>query len=83
MSDKTYGKITLSRTGLIHSPFSEADLTNVIGYLENQIEAHKCRSQDSESSDNVMNSVQDSIGTEIPPKVTFILDTYCHIYMYR
>ena len=62
---------------------SEADLTNVIGYLENQIEAHKCRSQDSESSDNVMNSVQDSIRTEIPPKVTFILDTYCHIYMYR
>ena len=62
---------------------SEADLTNVIGYLENQIEAHKCRSQDSESSDNVRNSVQDNIQTEIPPKVTFILDTYCHIYMYR
>lgn len=62
---------------------SETDLTNVIGYLENQIEAHKCRSRDSESSDNVRNSVQDSIQTEIPPKVTFILDTYCHIYMYR
>ena len=62
---------------------SEADLTNVIGYLENQIEAHKYRSRDSESSDNVMNSVQDSLQTNIPPKVTFILDTYCHIYMYR
>ena len=63
---------------------SETDLTNVIGYLENQIEAHKYKTRCSESSDNVLNSVQDEISDpEIPPKVTFILDTYCHIYMYR
>lgn len=66
---------------------SETDLTNVIGYLENQIEVHKFKnkiSTSSESSDNVLNSVQDDFGeTTIPAKVTFILDTYCHIYMCR
>lgn len=66
---------------------SETDLTNVIGYLENQIEAHKCKAKNSscsESSDNVINSVQDDLGEQtVPAKVTFILDTYCHIYMYR
>lgn len=66
---------------------SETDLTNVIGYLENQIEAHKCKtkiSMSSESSENVINSVQDVLGEQtVPAKVTFVLDTYCHIYMCR
>ncbi|WAR21996.1 SLK-like protein, partial [Mya arenaria] len=67
---------------------SETELTNVIGYLENQIESHKTKnrvSESCESSDNVINSVHDDLGQPegVPQKVTFILDTYCHIYMYR
>lgn len=67
---------------------SETDLTHVIGYLETQIETHKSKSrrpQGCESSDNVINSVHDDLGetATVPPKVTFILDTYCHIYMHR
>lgn len=68
---------------------SETDLTNVIGYLETQIESHKSKNrhypQSCESSDNVINSVHDDLGepASVPPKVTFILDTYCHIYMHK
>lgn len=67
---------------------SETDLTNVIGYLETQIESHKQKGkidQSCEHSDNVLNSVHDDLGepVSVPPKVTFILDTYCHIYMHR
>jgi len=68
---------------------SETDLTNVIGYLETQIESHKHKGktvdQSCENSDNVLNSVHDNLGepVSVPPKVTFILDTYCHIYMHR
>jgi len=67
---------------------SETDLTNVIGYLENQIESHKSKSRLSgtcEASDNVLNTVHDELGqpSEVPARVTFILDTYCHIYMSR
>lgn len=66
---------------------SETDLTNTIRYLENQIEAHKCKTNISmslECSENVINSVQDVLGEQtVPAKVTFILDTYCHIYMCR
>lgn len=61
---------------------SENDLTNVIEVLEKQLDVQRCRVV-SESSDNVINTVQDDFKMVISPKVTFILDTYCSMYMYR
>lgn len=66
---------------------SEDDVTRVIQYLENQLSIQGGGEKTKEETDNVKNSVlQDDINKsphhQVSPKVTFILDTYCHMYMF-
>lgn len=53
---------------------SEPDLTHVIQYLEGQL-------QDKLLFSSVQSEIINNV--KVSPKVTFILDTFCHMYMTR
>ena len=54
---------------------SEEDVTKVISYLENALAAQKLKSP--------LGNPDSPERKNVSPKVTFILDTYCHMYMTR
>lgn len=54
---------------------SEDEVTKVISYLENALSVQKLKSS--------LGNPDIPDRKNVSPKVTFILDTYCHMYMTR
>ncbi|KAK3094817.1 hypothetical protein FSP39_006585 [Pinctada imbricata] len=55
---------------------SEDDVTKIISHLENQLSKQKAKPAERPPCES-------QEATNISPQVTFILDTYCHMYMYK
>ena len=61
---------------------SEDDVTKIISYLENQLAQQKHKAS-SDTAAEVPTETPEELKKDVSPKVTFILDTYCHMYMAR
>lgn len=61
---------------------SESDLTKAIQHLEQKLGPHYGLNSES-STDGVINMPHDGLNKALSPRITFILDSYCNIYMIR
>lgn len=62
---------------------SEEELTRIIKYLESQLDGGQCITQTSETSaDPIINCNNNDLKEVVSPTVTFILDTYCNMYLF-
>ncbi|CAI9717770.1 STE20-like serine serine/threonine-protein kinase isoform X2 [Octopus vulgaris] len=61
---------------------SEEELTRIIKYLESKLDGSQCINSSLDGSDSVINCASNDIKQVVSPTVTFILDTYCNMYLF-